>query len=80
MTGAIVKVEKVEPITEGEDLAHAKSQKAAMDRAKVKLAKQLSGVGAGLTFAVPLDFETVDDRRSLGSYAQLGSIHVNEGK
>lgn len=35
MTGAI---SKVEPITEGEDLAHAKSQKAAMDRAKVKLA------------------------------------------
>jgi hypothetical protein len=77
MTGAIV---KVEPITKGEDLAHAKSQKAAMDRAKVKLAKRLSSVGAGLTFAVPLDFETVDDRRSLGSYAQLGSIHGNEGK
>ena len=35
MTGAIA---KVEPITEGEDLAHAKSQKSAMDRAKVKLA------------------------------------------
>src|SRR5215468_10847950 len=35
MTGNIV---KVEPITEGEDLTHAKSQKAAMDRAKVKLA------------------------------------------
>jgi len=35
MTGAIA---KVEPITEGEDLAQAKSQKAAMDRAKVKLA------------------------------------------
>src|SRR6266480_2166749 len=35
MTGAIA---KVEPITEGEDLAHAKSQKAAMDKAKVKLA------------------------------------------
>jgi hypothetical protein len=33
MTGAIV---KVEPFTEGEDLAHAKSQKAAMDRGKVK--------------------------------------------
>jgi hypothetical protein len=31
-------VAKVEPITEGEDLAHAKSQKAAMDKAKVKLA------------------------------------------
>ena len=42
--------------------------------------KRPSGVGAGLTFAVPLDFETVDDRRSWGSYAQLGSIHVNEGK
>jgi hypothetical protein len=34
MTGNIV---KVEPIIEGEDLTHAKSQKAAMDRAKVKL-------------------------------------------
>jgi hypothetical protein len=40
MTGAIV---KVEPITEGEDLAHAKSQK---DRAKVKLAKRLSNLDA----------------------------------
>ena len=28
---------KVEPITEGEDLTHSKSQKAAMDKAKVKL-------------------------------------------
>ena len=35
MTGTIA---KVEPITEGEDLAHAKSQKAAMERAKVRLA------------------------------------------
>ena len=35
VTGAIA---KVEPITEGEDLTHAKSQKAAMDKAKVKLA------------------------------------------
>jgi hypothetical protein len=35
MTG---KIAKVEPIDEGEDLSHAKSQKAAMDRAKVKLA------------------------------------------
>ncbi len=35
MTGAIA---KVEPITEGDDLTHAKSQKAAMDKAKVKLA------------------------------------------
>lgn len=34
-TGAIA---KVEPITEGEDLAYATSQKSAMDRAKVKLA------------------------------------------
>src|ERR1700745_1656482 len=31
-------IAKVEPITEGEDLTHAKAQKAAMDRAKVKLA------------------------------------------
>ena len=35
MTGTIA---KVEPITEGEDLAHAKLQKEAMDSAKVKLA------------------------------------------
>jgi len=35
MTGTIT---KVEPITEGEDLAHAKAQKAAMDKAKIKLA------------------------------------------
>jgi len=35
MTGAVT---KVEPITEGEDLTHAKAQKAAMERAKVKLA------------------------------------------
>jgi hypothetical protein len=32
-------IAKVEPIVEGEDLAHAKSQKAAMDKAKVKLAE-----------------------------------------
>lgn len=31
------KIAKVEPIGEGEDLTHAMSQKAAMDRAKVKL-------------------------------------------
>ena len=36
MTGNIA---KVEPITEGEDLTHAKAQKAAMDRAKVRLAE-----------------------------------------
>jgi threonine dehydrogenase-like Zn-dependent dehydrogenase len=35
MTG---KITKVEPIAEGEDLAQAKSQKAAVDKAKVKLA------------------------------------------
>jgi len=35
MTGSIA---KAEPITEGEDLTHAKAQKAAMDRAKIKLA------------------------------------------
>ena len=35
MTGSIA---KAEPITEGEDLIHAKSQRATMDRAKVKLA------------------------------------------
>jgi len=33
-----VDITEVEPITEGEDLTHAKSQKAAMDKAKVKLA------------------------------------------
>ena len=32
------KIAKVEPIGEGEDLSHAKSQKAAMDKAKVSLA------------------------------------------
>jgi hypothetical protein len=31
-------IAKVDPITEGDDLTHAKAQKAAMDRAKVKLA------------------------------------------
>jgi hypothetical protein len=35
VTGGIA---KVEPITEGEDLTHARSQKAAMDKAKTKLA------------------------------------------
>jgi hypothetical protein len=35
ITGSVA---KVEPITEGEDLTHAKTQRAAMDRAKVKLA------------------------------------------
>jgi hypothetical protein len=35
MTGTVA---KVEPINEGEDLTHAKAQKAAMDKAKVKLA------------------------------------------
>jgi hypothetical protein len=47
MTGAIV---KVEPFTEGEDLAHAKSQKAAMDRGKVKpadAATKAKGTGEG---------------------------------
>ena len=34
MTGTIV---KVEPITEGEDLAHATSQKKAMEKAKIRL-------------------------------------------
>ena len=43
-------VAKVEPIDEGEDLAHAKAQKAAMDRAKVKLADaatKAKGTGEG---------------------------------
>ena len=30
-------IAKVAPITEGEDITHAKSRKAAMDRAKIKL-------------------------------------------
>ena len=55
MTGTIA---KVEPITEGEDLTHAKSQKAAMDRAKVKLGdaaeKAKGNVGEALVVsAVP---------------------------
>jgi hypothetical protein len=61
MTGSIA---KAEPITEGEDLAHAKAQKAAMDRAKVKLAdaaeKAKGQVGEALVVsAVP---ELKDDR------------------
>ena len=65
MTGAVA---KVEPITEGEDLAHAKSQKAAMDRAKIKLADaatkakgQAKGEAAGVRIvsAIP---ELKDDR------------------
>ncbi len=61
MTGNVA---KVEPITEGEDLTHAKAQKAAMDRAKVKLAdaaeKAKAQVGDALVVsAVP---ELKDDR------------------
>ncbi len=61
MTG---NVGKVEPINEGEDLTHAKAQKAAMDRAKVKLAdaaeKAKAQVGDALIVsAVP---ELIDDR------------------
>jgi hypothetical protein len=45
-------IAKVELITEGEDLTHAKSQKAAMDRAKVKLTdaaeKAKASVGGAL--------------------------------
>ena len=57
-------VAKVEPINEGEDLTHAKAQKAAMDRAKVKLAdaaeKTKGQVGDALVVsAVP---ELKDDR------------------
>jgi len=57
-------VAKVEPINEGEDLTHAKAQKAAMDRAKVKLAdaaeKAKGQVGEALVVsAVP---ELKDDR------------------
>jgi hypothetical protein len=61
MTGNVA---KVEPITEGEDLTHAKAQKAAMDRAKVKLAdaaeKAKAQVGDALVVsAIP---ELKDDR------------------
>jgi hypothetical protein len=57
-------IAKVEPITEGEDFTHAKAQKAAMDRAKVKLAdaaeKAKGQVGEALVVsAVP---ELKDDR------------------
>jgi len=61
MTGNVA---KVEPIDEGEDLTHAKAQKAALDRAKVKLAdaaeKAKAQVGDALVVsAVP---ELKDDR------------------
>jgi hypothetical protein len=61
MTGSVA---KVEPITEGEDLTHAKAQKAAMERAKVKLAdaadKAKGQVGEALVVsAIP---ELKDDR------------------
>jgi hypothetical protein len=51
-------IAKVEPITEGDDLAHAKLQKAAMDQAKIKLAdavaKAKGQVSGGLVVsAVP---------------------------
>jgi hypothetical protein len=64
-TGTIA---KVEPITEGEDLAHAKSQKAAMDRAKVKLAdaatkaKGQAKGEAGEVLVVSVMPELKDDR------------------
>jgi len=61
-------IAKVEPITEGEDLTHAKSQKAAMDRAKVKLADaatkakgQAKGEAAQV-FVVSVIPELKDDR------------------
>jgi hypothetical protein len=61
MTGSIAKVEH---ITEGEDLTHAKAQKTAMDRAKVKLAdaaeKSKGQIGeAQVVSAIP---ELKDDR------------------
>lgn len=65
MTGAIA---KVEPITGGDDLAHAKSQKAAMDRAKVKLedaatkAKGQAKGEAGEVLVVSTMPELKDDR------------------
>ena len=65
VTGAIA---KVEPITEGEDLAHAKSQKAAMDRGKVKLAdaatkaKGQAKGEAGEVLVVSVVPELKDDR------------------
>ena len=62
------KIAKVEPISEGEDLSHAKSQKAAMDRAKVKLADAaLKSTGqakgpAGNVLVVSVVPELKDDR------------------
>jgi hypothetical protein len=47
VTGAIA---KAEPITEGDDLTHAKSQKAAMDKAK-------GGAGGTLVVSVVLDLK-----------------------
>jgi len=65
MTGSVV---KAEPITEGEDLTHAKAQKAAMDRAKIKLADaatkakgQAKGEGADV-LVVSVVPELKDDR------------------
>jgi hypothetical protein len=57
-------VAKVTPITEGEDFTHAKAQKTAMDRAKVKLAdaaeKSKGQIGEALVVsAIP---ELRDDR------------------
>jgi hypothetical protein len=65
MTGNVA---KVEPITEGEDLTHAKAQKAAMDRAKVKLAdaatkaKGQAKGESGDVFVVSAVPELKDDR------------------
>jgi hypothetical protein len=63
------KIAKVEPISEGEDLSHANSQKAAMDRAKVKLADaalksmgQAKGQQAGNVLVVSAVPELKDDR------------------
>jgi hypothetical protein len=62
------KIAKVEPIGEGEDLSHARSQKAAMDRAKVKLADAaVKSMGqakgpAGNVLVVSVVPELKDDR------------------
>jgi hypothetical protein len=61
VTGSIGKVES---ITEGEDLTHAKAQKAAMDRAKVKLADAADKAKGAVRDAVVVSAipELKDDR------------------
>ena len=46
-------IAKVGPITEGEDLTHAKSRKAAMDRAKIELTDAAEEANGNVVSAVP---------------------------